>query len=89
MLLTEPGRRAHVPTGPANIHVTKSPGTLLARTARHIQSVKTPRPLSLTPARRHIHTSKSPHGLCQHNPEIHSRVQIPEAHAQEHSPAEH
>ena len=55
------------PTGPANIHVTKSPGTLHPRTARRIRSVKTPRPLSLTPARRHIHTSKSPHGLCQHN----------------------
>ena len=40
-------------------------------------------------ARWNIRTSKFPHGLFQHNPEIHSRVQIPAAHAHEHSPAEH
>ena len=72
------------PTGPANIHVTKSPGTLLPRTARRIQSVKTPRPLSTTMARRNIHTYKSPRGLFQHSPEIHSHSQIPEAPASVH-----
>ena len=36
-----------------------------------------------------IHTSKSPHALYQYSLEIHSRVQIPAAHAHEHSPAEH
>ena len=43
----------------------------------------------MTPARRHIHTSKSPDGLLQRNPEIHSRVQIAAVHAHEHDPAEH
>ena len=75
------------PTGPANIHVTKSPGTLLARTARRIQSVQCPQPCPQT--RQNIHTTKSPHGLFQYSREIHSRVQIPAAHAHEHSPAEH
>ena len=70
------------PTGLTNIHVTKSPGTLPPRRARRIRSVK-------TPARRNIHTSKSPHGLLQRNPEIHSRVQIAAVHAHEHDPAEH
>ena len=76
-------------TDPTNIHVTKSPGTLPPRRARRIRSVKTPRPSSMTPARRHIHTSKSPDGLLQRNPEIHSRVQIAAVHAHEHDPAEH
>ena len=84
-----PGGASHCAPAPANIHVTKSPGALHPRRARRIRSVKTPRPSSLTPARRHIHTSKSPHGLCQHSPETHSRFQIPAAHAHEHSPAEH
>ena len=77
------------PTGPDNIHVTKSPGALLPRTARRIQSVKTPRPLSTTMARRNAHTYKSPRGLFQRSPEIHSRVQIPAAHVHDHGPAEH
>ena len=76
------------PTGPINIHVTKSPGTLPPRRARQIRSVKTPRPSSMTAARRHIHTSKSLYGLLRRNPETHSCVQIAAVHAHEHDPAE-
>ena len=77
------------PTGLTNIHVTKSPGTLPPRRARQIRSVKTPRPSSMTAARRYIHTSKSLYGLLRRTPEIHSRVQIAAVHAHEHDPAEH
>ena len=87
--LAELCRRARRAPGLTNIHVTKSPGTLPPCRARRIRSVKTPRPSSMTPARRHIHTSKSPHGLLRRNPEIHSRVQIAAVHAHEHDPAEH
>ena len=45
------------PTGAANIHVTKSPGTLLPRTARRIQRGKCPRTCFHTG--RDIHTHKS------------------------------
>ena len=49
------------PTGPANIHVTKSPGTLLLRTARRIQRGECPQPCFHTG--RNIHTHKSPRPL--------------------------
>ena len=49
------------PTGPDNIHVTKSPGTLLPRTARRIQRGECPQPCFHTG--RNIHTHKSPRPL--------------------------
>ena len=75
------------PTGPTNIHVTKSTGTLLPRRARRVRSVKVPRPSSTTAARQNIHTSKSLHGLFRHNLDEHSCVQIAGVHAHEYDPA--
>ena len=49
------------PTGPDNIHVTKSPGTLLQRKARRIQRGECPQPCFHTG--RNIHTHKSPRPL--------------------------
>ena len=75
------------PTGPDNIHVTESPGTLPPRRARRVRSVKVPRPSSTTAARQNIHTSKSLYGLFRHNPDEHSRLQIAGVHAHEYDPA--